>query len=57
MVAPVARVAEHDFHYLDAPIARVAAKDAPIPFSETLEQAILPQTEEIVIAARMLVRT
>ena len=28
----VARVAERDFHYLDAPIVRVAAKDAPIPF-------------------------
>ena len=29
----VARVAEDDFHYLDAPIVRVAAKDAPIPFN------------------------
>jgi pyruvate/2-oxoglutarate/acetoin dehydrogenase E1 component len=51
----VARAAEHDFHYLDAPIVRVAAKDAPIPFSEVLERAVLPQTEEIVTAARALV--
>lgn len=50
-----ARVAELDFHYLDAPILRVAAKDAPIPFNETLERAILPQTAEIVAAARTLV--
>ncbi len=50
-----ARVAEADFHYLDAPILRVAAKDAPIPFSEVLERAILPQTSEIEAAARALV--
>ncbi len=50
-----ARVAELDFHYLDAPILRVAAKDAPIPFSEALERAVLPQTAEIVAAARALV--
>ena len=53
----VARVAEDDFHYLDAPIVRVAAKDAPIPFSEALERAVLPQTEEIVTTARALVRS
>ena len=51
-----ARAAEHDFHFLDAPIVRVAAKDAPIPFSDVLERAVLPQTEEIVAAARALVR-
>jgi pyruvate/2-oxoglutarate/acetoin dehydrogenase E1 component len=52
----VARTAELDFHYLDAPIVRVAAKDTPVPFSDVMEQAVLPQTEEIVSAARMLVR-
>jgi pyruvate dehydrogenase E1 component beta subunit len=51
----VARVAEEDFHYLDAPILRVAAKDAPIPFSDVLERAVLPQTGEIVAAAHALV--
>ena len=50
-----ARAAELDFHYLDAPIVRVAAKDAPIPFNDALERAILPQTSEIVAAARALV--
>jgi acetoin:2,6-dichlorophenolindophenol oxidoreductase subunit beta len=53
----VARAAELDFHYLDAPILRVAAKDAPIPFSEAMEQAVLPQTDEIVAAARTLIRS
>lgn len=51
-----ARAAELDFHYLDAPIVRVAAKDAPIPFSEVLERAVLPTTDEIVVAARAMVR-
>ncbi len=51
----VARVAQDDFHYLDAPIVRVAAKDAPIPFSDVLERAVLPQTSEIVAAARALI--
>lgn len=50
-----ARAAELDFHYLDAPIVRVAAKDAPIPFNDALEREILPQTSEIVTTARALV--
>jgi pyruvate/2-oxoglutarate/acetoin dehydrogenase E1 component len=51
-----ARVAELDFHYLDAPIMRTAARDTPIPFSDVMEQAVLPQTDEIVATARALVR-
>ena len=53
----IARVADADFHYLDAPLTRVAAKDAPIPFSEVLEAAVLPQTAELTEAARRLVRS
>jgi pyruvate dehydrogenase E1 component beta subunit len=51
----IARVADGDFHYLDAPLIRVAAKDAPIPFSDVLEEAVLPQTAELVETARRLV--
>ncbi len=43
---------EEAFDYLDAPIARVAAHDAPIPFSEPLENYILPNEEKIVDAVR-----
>ena len=32
-----ARVAEHAYEYLDAPIRRIAAADVPIPFSPALE--------------------
>ena len=37
-----ARVAEHAYEYLDAPIRRVAAADTPIPFSPALEPLALP---------------
>ena len=47
-----ARVAEAGFDSLDAPILRVGAKDSPIPYSEPLELAILPSTEDIVAATR-----
>jgi pyruvate/2-oxoglutarate/acetoin dehydrogenase E1 component len=53
----IARVADEDFHHLDAPLTRVAAKDAPIPFSDVLEAAVLPGTAELLATARRLVRS
>lgn len=43
-----ARVAEHAYEYLDAPIRRVAAADTPIPFSPALEPLALPTQDDIV---------
>jgi pyruvate/2-oxoglutarate/acetoin dehydrogenase E1 component len=43
-----ARVAEHAYEYLDAPIRRVAATDTPIPFSPALEPLALPTQDDIV---------
>lgn len=37
-----ARIADNCFQYLDAPVKRVAAKDAHIPYSPILEAEILP---------------
>lgn len=34
---------EHCFHYLDAPVTRVASLDTAIPFAPTLEQNFLPK--------------
>ena len=40
-------IADEGFEYLDAPIKRVAAKDAPIPFPSVLEDVVLPQETDI----------
>ncbi|MGE5569226.1 MAG: alpha-ketoacid dehydrogenase subunit beta [Rhodospirillales bacterium] len=49
-----ARIAEKAFDYLDAPIARVAAPDTPIPFSAPLEEAFLPNAAKVLEKARWL---
>lgn len=50
------RVSEKAFEWLDAPIQRVTALDAPIPYSPPLEDYFLPQTDDIVKAARWLAK-
>jgi 2-oxoisovalerate dehydrogenase E1 component len=50
-----ARIADELFHHLDAPVRRVAAEDTFCAYQPKLEDEILPQTEDIVRAARDLV--
>ncbi|HZU23769.1 MAG TPA: alpha-ketoacid dehydrogenase subunit beta [Terriglobales bacterium] len=45
---------EEAFDYLDAPIARIASLDTPVPFSPPLEHAFLPKVEDVVREARRL---
>jgi pyruvate dehydrogenase E1 component beta subunit len=47
-----ARIVEHAFWELDAPVARVCAAEVPIPYAAHLEVAALPSVERIVAAAR-----
>jgi 2-oxoisovalerate dehydrogenase E1 component len=49
-----ARIADELFHDLDAPVRRIAAKDVFCAYQPTLESEILPQSEDIVAAARTL---
>ena len=49
-----ALVQEAAFDHLDAPVARVGAPFAPVPFSAQLEDAYLPGVDEIVAAVRGL---
>src|SRR5204862_5160619 len=42
-----ALVAEHAFESLDAPVMRLGALDAPVPFAQPLEKAFLPTAEKI----------
>jgi 2-oxoisovalerate dehydrogenase E1 component beta subunit len=48
------RVSEAAFEWLDGPMLRVTAIDAPVPYSGSLEDYFLPQTDDIVEAARYL---
>jgi pyruvate/2-oxoglutarate/acetoin dehydrogenase E1 component len=50
----VALVSEEAFEDLDAPVRRLTAPDVPIPFSPPLEQAVLPQVEDMKEACREL---
>ena len=49
-----ARIGDDLFDHLDAPVRRVAAKDTFCGYHPTLEDAILPQTEDIERALRDL---
>jgi 2-oxoisovalerate dehydrogenase E1 component beta subunit len=51
-----ARINERAFEWLDGPIMRVTAHDVPLPYAPTLEDFVLPQTEDIVKAARWLAK-
>ena len=42
-----ALAAEKAFDYLDAPVARVAALDTPIPYNEALERQVIPSQQRI----------
>ncbi len=47
-----ARVIEHAFDYLDAPVMRVSGKDVPMPYAANLEKLALPTVAEVVEAAK-----
>jgi 2-oxoisovalerate dehydrogenase E1 component beta subunit len=49
-----AMIAEEGFEHLDAPIARLAPPSVPVPFSPPLEDAFLPQVDDIVDAVQKL---
>jgi pyruvate dehydrogenase E1 component beta subunit len=48
----VARIMEHAFYELDAPVERVCSAEVPVPYARHMEQAALPQVADIVGAAR-----
>jgi pyruvate dehydrogenase E1 component beta subunit len=47
-----ARIMEHAFDYLDAPVMRVSGKDVPMPYAANLEKLALPSVAEVVEAAK-----
>lgn len=54
----VTSVVESDaLDYLLAPIRRVCGMDVPMPYARDLEQTVIPQTEDVVEAARELMKS
>ncbi len=51
-----AQIMEGGFYDLDGPVARVCSAEVPIPYPKHLENAALPQPEQIVSAVRSLMR-
>jgi 2-oxoisovalerate dehydrogenase E1 component beta subunit len=49
-----ARIAEKAFAWLDTPVARLCCPDTPVPYSPTLEDAYLPNTDKLVAKVREL---
>jgi 2-oxoisovalerate dehydrogenase E1 component len=49
-------IAAECFTSLDAPVRRVGAADCHVPYEPTMEQAVLPQVDDIVAAARAVLR-
>jgi 2-oxoisovalerate dehydrogenase E1 component len=50
-----ARISESCFQYLDGPVKRIAAKDAHIPYSPILENAVLPSRQEVYNGIKKLI--
>ena len=49
-----ATIMEQGFYNLDAPVARVCTTEVPLPYAKHLEDAALPQVEQIVQTAQSL---
>ncbi len=49
-----ARIAQEAFAWLDAPVQRIAYLDRPVPYARVLEQALLPNKEKVLAAARQV---
>ena len=52
--ALLSEIQDRSFDDLDAPIARVAMRDVPLPYSRRLEQQLVPASQQIVDAVRRM---
>ena len=50
-----ARIMEQAFYELDAPVERLCSAEAPLPYAKHMEDAAIPQTDQIVEIVRRMV--
>lgn len=50
------RIMEQTFYDLDAPVARICGVEVPMPYARHMEEAALPQVEQIVATAAAMVK-
>lgn len=53
----VLRIQEEAFDWLDAPVARVAGIDVPMPYASVLEESVIPTADRVVQAVRRVTYT
>lgn len=53
----VARITERSFYELDAPVMRLCGVEVPIPYAKHLEDACVPQKDDIVNAVKKLLQS
>jgi pyruvate dehydrogenase E1 component beta subunit len=51
-----ARIQEHAFDELDAPVMRLGSREVPHPYNKHHERAVLPWPEDVVKAVKLLLR-
>ncbi|MBX6748175.1 MAG: alpha-ketoacid dehydrogenase subunit beta [Micromonosporaceae bacterium] len=51
----VSVVVDEGFQLLDAPVKRVASENVPLPFADTLEEAVIPTVDKVVAAVKAVV--
>ena len=49
------QISEYAFDYIDAPPIRLAGKDIPIPFTPLLEEASVPDKNQIIKAVKEII--
>jgi pyruvate/2-oxoglutarate/acetoin dehydrogenase E1 component len=47
-------VVEQAFDYLEAPVVRVTGRDSPIPFADSIEHGVWPDTKDVIQAIRQV---
>jgi pyruvate dehydrogenase E1 component beta subunit len=55
--AEIAAVVQHQaFDWLDAPVERVGAKFAPLPFAPVMEEYVVPHSKDVLAAIQRTVQ-